>query len=276
MVTVSQTHIENAQGIPHAALSCAGDHHQCPVGNNGSALVGCFLQPSGNFRCGQAAEIKTLAAAQNGLGKLLRLSSGQDEYHMGRWLFQCFQKRVECGGRQHMDFVHNIYFIPAELGRIFDRITQVAHFIHTVVAGGVDFNDIQAFLVIHPKAVAAFAARVAIDGMFAVDRFGKNLGSGGFAGSAGTAEQICMGNTVMHNLIPQGFNNSLLPDNVREILWPPLAVQSTVWHDSDSSLAEIQQFTELFQLFHSDSLHGGQIFRIMEIPVGQTLGDDQL
>ena len=175
-----------------------------------------------------------------------------------------------------MDFVHDIYFVPAELGRILDGITQVAHFVHAVVAGSIDFNDIKAFLMIHPLAVAALTARIAVDGVLTVDCFGENFGSGGFACSAGTAEQVCMGNAVMDYLVPQGFNNRFLADYMRKVLRSPLAVQSTVRHDSVSSLAEVQQFTELFQLFYSDSLHGSQVFRVVEIPVAVTFGYDQL
>jgi hypothetical protein len=60
--------------------------------------------------------------------------------------------------------------------------------------------------------------------MFAVDGPGKDFRGGCLAGSPGTAEKVCVGDSVTHNLIPQRLNHSPLPHDVGKILWPPLAV----------------------------------------------------
>ena len=113
-----------------------------------------------------------------------------------------------------MHFIHNIDFIAAELGRIFDGIAQIAHFIHAVVAGGVDFDDIEALLMIHPLAVGTFPAWITVDGMLAVNGFRQNFGGGCFSCSAGSAEQVRMRDPVVDDLIPQGFDNCLLADHM--------------------------------------------------------------
>ena len=129
-----------------------------------------------------------------------------------------------------MDFVDDINLVSAELGRILYRIPKVAHLIHAVVAGSVDFDDIQAFVILHPDTVRTFAARISVIRMFTVDGPCKDFSRGSFAGSPRTAEKICVGDPVVHDLVPQGLNHSFLADHMGEIPGPPLSVQGAVRH----------------------------------------------
>ena len=65
---------------------------------------------------GNAAELIALAAGENRQRDFFRLGRRQDKKHMGRRLFQRFQKRVKSLLRQHVHFIDDIDFLFANGG----------------------------------------------------------------------------------------------------------------------------------------------------------------
>src|ERR1700740_1449100 len=69
----------------------------------------------GNIIYFYPVKIKYLAARQDSRKYLVFFSCGKNKDRVLRRLFQCFQKSVECRGREHMHLVNNIYFVFSKL-----------------------------------------------------------------------------------------------------------------------------------------------------------------
>ncbi len=175
-------------------------------------------------------KIESLAARKNRRGQLLRLGGRENEHRVRRRLLERFQKRVERAGRQHMHLVDDIDLVFRQRRRIFDLFAQIADFVHAVVARRVDFNHVHAVFRLQRAADLAFAARIAILGVQAVDRAGEHLGSGRFAGAARAAEQIRVRDMTADDLPAQRARDRILPADFRKRARAPCAIQNLIAH----------------------------------------------
>ena len=123
-----------------------------------------------------------------------------------------------------MNFINNIDFVFPELRRIFYRIAQIPDLVHPVVARRVDLDNIQGFFVIHPKAVIALSAWISVFRIQAVDCFRKDFCRGSFSCAPGSAEKIGVSDPLGDHLIPQRFDNRLLPYHLGKVLGSPFTV----------------------------------------------------
>ena len=62
----------------------------------------------------------------------------------------------------------------------------------------------------------------------AVDRLGKDLGTGGLAGAAHAGKQISVAHTACGDLVAQCGHDAALSHHVLKPLGPPLAVQGSI------------------------------------------------
>ncbi len=62
---------------------------------------------------------------------------------MRRRLFQCFQQSIKSGRRQHMYFIDDVDFIPTQIGREIDLVTQVANIINAGIGCRIDLDQVQ-------------------------------------------------------------------------------------------------------------------------------------
>ena len=74
----------------------------------------------------------------------------------------------------------------------------------------------------------AFAAGVAVDGAFAVDGLGQDLGAGGLAGAPGAGEEVSVGGSAFCHLLLQRFGDVTLTDDIGKGFGPPFAVKRLV------------------------------------------------
>ena len=91
-------------------------------------LCGDVLQMFDRVFDADAVEVINLATAQDSRQYFMLFCCGKDEDGMLRRLFQCFQKSIEGGLRQHVDLINDIDFILADLWRdtyLFDQRTDV-------------------------------------------------------------------------------------------------------------------------------------------------------
>ena len=102
---------------------------------------------------------------------------------------------------------------------------QITDFVDTSVGGGVDFNDVHEAAFGDATTDFTFIAGLAIDGMFAIQRFGEDPGGAGFAGTPGTAEEVSVDGAPPEDGVFQHPDIILLSDKGFEILGPPFAVQ---------------------------------------------------
>ena len=226
-------HIQQAPGVAHAAVGRAGNQRQ--RGRLGVLQLRQSGQDArGHLLLGQAAEIKPLAAGQDGGRDLLRLGGGQDEHHVGGRLLQRFEQGVEGGVGQHVHFVDDIHLVLAELRRVIHLFQQVADFLHAAVAGRVHLKHIQRCVLHQRLAGGARQAGIAVLRVFAVDGAGHDLGRAGFARATAAAEKIGMGDAPAGYLMPQRADDGLLTGHFGKSAGPPLAIQRLI-HGCNSS-----------------------------------------
>ena len=129
---------------------------------------------------------------------------------------------------QHVDLVDDIHLVAAHRGQIGHLVPQIADVIHAVVGGGVHFHNVHDGAGIQPFADLTFAAGVGAGGIQTVDRLGKNFGTGGLAGAAGSGEQVGVADASRSDLVLQRRDNGRLAHHIGKSARPPFAVQRAV------------------------------------------------
>src|SRR5690606_5251554 len=126
------------------------------------------------------------------------LGSSQNEFSVGRWFLQCFQKSIEGLRRQHMNLINDVHLIATGLRRYAYLFNKAADVFHRVVGGGIELMNIEGVTVLERKAAVARAAGFCFRRqVLAIDGFGKNTGAGGFTNTAGTTEQKCLSKLIV-------------------------------------------------------------------------------
>ena len=222
--------VEQALRIAQASLGPLG-HHVHGVGLDRDRFL---LSDPGEVSFqgiqGDAAEIKSLAAAENGGQHPLGIGGGQHEHHPRRWFLQGFQQCVEGGGGKHVALVHHIH-LPAGLHWCEARtLDQVADVVDTGVGGSIDFDDIESCA--RRDRGAELAATTGFGGgavaAEAVERAGQDAGAGGFTGAPWPAEQICGRDAIAAQGMAEGGRNGVLPHQLVEPLGAVLVMQRLV------------------------------------------------
>ncbi len=93
---------------------------------------------------------------------------------------------------------------------------QFLDIVHTAMAGGVEFDYIQARPTLDFKTGFTIAARLGGGAFDAVERHGKNTCGGSLTRSSWSAEKVCMGNTSGLDCIRQRLGDMALADYFRE------------------------------------------------------------
>ena len=210
--------IKKGIGISHRTGGLSGDPEEGVVVRLDALVVSC---------CGEAFfdEIQTdeleeelLAAGTDRRRHFLQFGGCENEDHVGRRFFQRFEQRVERADRKHVDFVDDVDLVAAGLGRKEHFVLDLPDIIDPGVAGSVDFNDIDAVAGFDFDAVAAHPARFGGRTFIAVQGTGKDSGSGGFSHSAGTAEEIRMGDSPLGDRAFDRGNDERLTDKSGKLL----------------------------------------------------------
>ena len=220
--------VQDGQGVPQSAVGQAGDQPRRPLGEGQALGPGHLGHPPGDVLRADAGEVVPLAAGTDGGRHLLDLGGGQDKDDVGRGLFQRFEQGVEGRGGEHVHLVDDVHLIAADAGGVGGLVPQVADVVHAVVGGGVHLHHVQDAAVVDAPADGALAAGVAVLGVQAVDRLGKDLGAGGLAGAPHPGEQIGVAHPAGGHLVFQGRHDGPLAHHIFEPLGPPLAVKGTI------------------------------------------------
>ena len=220
--------VQDGQRIAHGTIRQAGDELRALGGQLQVLLPGDVLHPPGNVLRDDAGKIIPLAAGEDGLRHFLDLGRGQDEDDVGGRLLQRFEQGVERRRREHVHLVDDIYFIPALAGGVGRLIPQAADIVHAVVGGRVHLHHVQDAAVVDTAADGALAAGVAVVGVEAVDRLGKDLGAGGLARAAHACKQVGVANAPGGHLVAQRGHRAVLGHHILKPLGSPLAVQRAI------------------------------------------------
>ena len=148
---------------------------------------------------------------------------------MRRRLFQRLEQGVEGPRAQHVDFVDDVDLVGSPRGRIAHVVAQVAHLVHVVVRGAVDFD--------HVEAVARddFLARIALvagigvlAALLAIQRLRQQARGGRLARAARSHEQVRVRHAVRLDRARERLDHVVLADHLLELLRAPFARQNFV------------------------------------------------
>ena len=159
------------------------------------------------------------------------LGGGQHENDM-RWrLFQGLEQRIGGTGAQHVNFIDDIDLVLSFVWSVINPFPEVTDVIHTGVAGGVNFNDVQSSAFgdcLTPlTGIAGFALAFVGE---AVDRLGENASGTGLAGTAWTAEKVSMRDMTAAQGILQCLGYLFLADHFSQGLRTPPAIKDLRSH----------------------------------------------
>ena len=222
--------VVNAALDAHPAVRRTGDCRKRGVLHEDLLRIGDLAQPFRNQWHGDAPQIKALAPRNDGRQHLMGLGGRKEELHVGRRLLKRLEQGIPRARREHVHFVDDVDLVAAFRRRILDLVADRAHVIHTIVRRAVYLQHIQRVPCRNLTAILAFAARLSILEIQAVERLGEDAGGGGLANPARTHEQVRMTNPVCLDGVLQGPGNMLLPHDFGESLRAPFASKHLICH----------------------------------------------
>ena len=222
--------IEGGLGVAHAAIGAAGDG----VEGIRADLYGFEFRDPGEVLDdeggGDAAEVEALAAGEDGGQDFFRFGGGEHEFGVGGRFFERFQEGVEGLLGQHVDFVNDIDLEPGSGRSVADGVAELADFLDAAIAGAVDFDDIEGTALGDLAAAGVVVLEIDFGTIGAIQALGEDAGDGGFAGAAGTAEEVSVGDSVLADGVGQGLGDVILADDVAEPLGSVFAGDDLVRH----------------------------------------------
>ena len=123
--------VQQRQRIAHGAFSSARDQGQAITVDGGMFQAANTIEMVGQDFAINPLEIKTLTARQYRDRHLANLGCREDEFGVRRRLFQRLQKRVEGGGRQHVDLIDDIDLVATGHRCIPDTFKDFPDIAHT-------------------------------------------------------------------------------------------------------------------------------------------------
>ena len=185
--------VEDGKSIAHTAVGFLCDDSQGFGFGVDMFQFGNVLQMVDSVFDADAVEVINLATAQNSRQYLMLFRCGKDEDGMMRRFFQCFQKSIEGGLRQHVDLINDIYLVLADLWRDTYLLNQRTDIFYRVVAGGIQLMYVVRTLFVECQTRLTLIAGFAFgSGGLAVDGFGKDTCTRCFSHSTRSAEQVGM------------------------------------------------------------------------------------
>ena len=211
--------IEHAQAVPHGTVRAVCQQFQRAVGQRYAFILADPPHAVHQQLLRYTFEVKPQAPGKNGRREFLRFSGRQNEHHIFRRFFQCLEQCVKRPGRQHMHFVDDIDFFPADCRRILDTLPQLADILDAVVGSRVDLDHVHKGPLADRAAVCALAARPSL-WVFVqtVDALGKDARGRRLTRPACAAEQIRVADLAACDLMFEDSDDVFLPEDLVEHL----------------------------------------------------------
>ena len=134
--------VERRERVARRAGAATGDHVEGVVVDLQPGVAGDVARQLGERLRGDEAKLVVLRAAADRGQHLLRISRSENEYDVGRRLFERLEQRVRRRRRQHVHFVDDVD-LPAPRRRQRHAAHQVADGVDSVVGGGVEFLHVE-------------------------------------------------------------------------------------------------------------------------------------
>ncbi len=158
---------------------------------------------------------------------------------MGRRFLQSLEQGIESLRREHVHFVDNIHFVPAEGGGVLDSFPKVPNLFNPPIGSRVHLNYVHRRAAVYPLAELALVAGLGHGtlGAETVDPLSQYLCRRRLAGASGAGKKVGMGQLAGGKGILQGFYYMFLTDKaLGKTPGPVAAVQCLVGQDYPSSL----------------------------------------
>ena len=191
--------LQERERVPQTTLRHARNHRHRAGLDLQFFFLRDFLEPLGDFRKCQRAEMKMLRPRTNRVFQIFRLCRGHDEDHAVRRLFQRFQQRVRRFTRQHVRFVEDHDLGAGSRGRITHHLAQLADLVDAAVRGCVDLNDVERSSYGNFLARIAYAARLGRRSLHAVQCFCENSGRRGLSHATRAGKNVRVRHAVVHD-----------------------------------------------------------------------------
>ena len=151
------------------------------------------MQLSRNVAFCDAGKVISLATAEDGGKHLVLLRGGEDEHRI-RWrLLQGLEEGIEGPGGEHVHLVYDEDTVMPRCRRHIHLFRQRAHFVDTVVGGGIQLYDIIRHTSLEVAAGIALSAGLAVGrSVLAVDGLGEDARTARLTHATRTAEQISL------------------------------------------------------------------------------------
>ncbi len=145
---------------------------------------------------------------------LVRLSGGEDEFDVRRWLLDQLQQCIEACGGHHVRFVDDVDLEAAADRREERPLPQVASVVDAAMARSVDLNHVDTSRTVACQVLAGLAltARHGPRSLLAVQSSGEDTSRCGLATSSRAREQVCVIDPVVREGPLQWLSDVVLAD----------------------------------------------------------------
>ena len=179
---------------------------------------------------GHVFERELQAARQNRRRQLLRICGRQNEFDVGRRLFEGFQQRIEGMAGKHVHFVDQIDLEAPTAWSVLHVVEQLTRVLDLGPARGVDLDQVDKTPLINLAAYRTRPARRRGDTCFTVQAFGDDPRNGGLADAARTGKQIGVVQALTVQSVDQSLEHMGLADHFAERARTPFTCKNLITH----------------------------------------------
>jgi len=141
--------------------------------------------------------MKMLRAGADGVFEIFRLGGGHDEDDAVGRLFQRFEKGVGSFAGEHVGFVEDDDFAARSGGSVANHFAEFTDLINAAIGSSVDFDDVEGRSGRNFLAGVADAAGFGRGAIHAIESFGEDAGSSGFADAACAGKNVSVSDAVV-------------------------------------------------------------------------------
>ena len=135
--------IEQGKRVTHAATSGPNDERQHTRLEQNTLGIAQLLNVVEHLRRRDQAEWVVMRSRSDGADHLVGLGGSKDELHVLRRLFDDLEQGIEALRGDHMRLVEDEDLVAIAGGCEHRSLAQITRIVDTVMAGSVDFYDIQ-------------------------------------------------------------------------------------------------------------------------------------
>ncbi|OSM07631.1 putative Dual specificity phosphatase, catalytic domain protein [Magnetofaba australis IT-1] len=219
--------IQQRQRIAHRTVSGAGHRFDARLVPFDRLFLQNLAQIAAQGLQRHALEIIALAAADDGGQNLAHFGGGEDEFDVGRRLFQGFEQGVEGALGEHVGFVQGVD-AEAAAGLIPHPVEQFAHVIDAGARGGVHLQHIRVVACCDAAAGVTLATRVGGHAGLTVETHGHQPRQSGLAHPTDAGKQKRLRESALGQRVFERAHRVLLSDQIGEVAGAPFARQNHI------------------------------------------------